>query len=75
MRIKMWFVFIIILNGLLFGIVYAGSPPSQVNSINKDEPTGYISLVLSGVCGTDYWLVSPARAACVFSHVFISYNA
>ncbi len=41
---------------------FAGTPPREINAEEKDTPTGRITLEVAGVCGQDYWLVSPINA-------------
>jgi len=43
-------------------ISFAGTPPREINADMKDDPIGFIHLNVSGVCGQDYWLVSPSNS-------------
>ena len=52
----------LLLSCLIIPKSHAGTPPREINAEKKDDPTGSLTLDVAGVCGQDYWLVSPMNA-------------
>ncbi|TET79062.1 MAG: hypothetical protein E3J41_02920 [Candidatus Cloacimonadota bacterium] len=56
------FIFLLFFSCYITPKSFAGTPPREINAEGKDISTGRITLEVAGVCGQDYWLVSPINA-------------